>query len=103
MIFCWGGGGGVQTNVCEASIRCFGKYREQRFFHALTMPTASPESQPYCQNVNSFQQDSDTLSILLLLVNCCCFFVPIVSIGMASANSAKFRGIRPLMYIKDLL
>ena len=36
---------------------------------------------------------------LLWLYSCC----HMAAIGTASANSAKFRGIRPRMYIEDLL
>ena len=50
----------------------------------------------------------DSLSIVALIV--CfkgavfgpCFIVQCCAIGTASAHSAKFRGIRPRMYIADL-
>ena len=38
-------------------------------------------------------------TLVVFRISCC----HLAAIGTASANSAKFRGIRPRMYIEDLL
>ena len=48
------------------------------------------------------REQADYFAYCILLV-CVCIGLPQLCIGTASANSVKLLGIKPLMYIEDLL